>query len=513
MVMTTRTRKWWTLATVGCAIFMATIDSSIVTLSLKVLQDAFHTTLGAVSWVVLAYLLAIICLVLTIGRLGDMIGKRLVYLAGLVVFTLGSALCGLAWSIGFPIGFRLLQGIGAAMLQAVGLALLIEAFPSDQRGLAMGYIGAVVAAGLSVGSALGGLLIGLVGWPAIFYLNVPLGILAITLGWWSLPDDRQWSSQRFDLVGAILLATSLPLFMLVLTIGLDWGVGAGRALALLATGILSLVLFFWWESRSVAPLIDLRLLGRQMLRMGLLSMFGAFLAYGFGLILLPFYLQSILGDDPQHAGLTLVAMTLAMALCALISGSLSDRFGNRPFMVSGLVLLALGELLVALLTIQSPTVEVVIVLIIVGIGLGLFQSPNNSTVMGAVPGSALGIAGSLLAVVRSFGQSSGVALGGAIWVLWVSVLTSRTYVPVTAAPVGVLVTAMHGTMLIAAILTALTVVPAWLSGRRAEDNTHDQTTLCEEREEASKQKNVGPHSSKPTCLLTTTTELSGIDLR
>jgi MFS family permease len=280
--MTTRMRKWWTLAIVGCAIFMATIDSSIVTLSLKILQDAFHTNLGAVSWVVLAYLLAIICLVLTMGRLGDMIGKRLVYLAGLVVFTPGSALCGLAWSIGFLIGFRLLQGIGAAMIQAIGPALLVETFPSDQRGQAMGYIGAVVAAGLSVGSALGGLLIGLVGWPAIFYLNVPLGILAITLGWWALPDDRQWSSQRFDLVGAILLATSLPLFMLVLTVGPDWGVGVGRTLVLLATGILSLVLFFWWESRTVAPVIDLRLLGGQTLRMGLLSMFGVFLAFDFG---------------------------------------------------------------------------------------------------------------------------------------------------------------------------------------------------------------------------------------
>jgi MFS family permease len=275
--------------------------------------------------------------------------------------------------------------------------------------------------------------------------------------------------------------------MLVLTVGPDWGVGAGRTLVLLATGILSLVLLFWWEGRSIAPVIDLRMLGRQTLRMGLLSMFGVFLAFGFSLILLPFYLQSILGDDPRRAGLTLVAMTLAMALSALISGSLSDRFGNRHFIVSGLILLALGELLVTLLTNQSPTVEVVIVLIIVGISLGLFQSPNNSTVMGAVPGSALGIAGSLLAVVRSFGQSSGVALGGAIWVLWVTVPTSRTYVPVTAAPVGVLVTAIHGTMLIAAILTALTVVPAWLSGCSAEDNTHDQTTLREERDEENRQ--------------------------
>jgi MFS family permease len=137
---------------VGCATFMATIDSSIVTLSLKVLQDAFHTNLGAVSWVVLAYLLAIICLVLTMGRLGDMIGKRRVYKAGLVVFTLGSALCGLTWSIGFLIGSRLLQGIGAAMIQAVGPALLVEAFPSKQRGQAMGYTGVFVAAGLSVGS-------------------------------------------------------------------------------------------------------------------------------------------------------------------------------------------------------------------------------------------------------------------------------------------------------------------------------------------------------------------------
>ncbi|MEM8534338.1 MAG: MFS transporter, partial [Chloroflexota bacterium] len=202
-------RKWWALAAVGSGVFMSTIDGSIVNIALKTLQETFQTGLNTVEWVVLSYLLTIAALLLSMGRLGDMIGKRRVYLAGFIIFTVGSALCSLAWDINSLIGFRVVQGVGAAMIQSMGAALLVSAFPANERGQALGYIGSIVAAGISVGPALGGVLIRSFGWPSIFYVNIPVGILAIILSLYALPNDRQRTTQRFDIPGAGFLAVSL----------------------------------------------------------------------------------------------------------------------------------------------------------------------------------------------------------------------------------------------------------------------------------------------------------------
>jgi MFS family permease len=179
--------KWWALAAVGSGVFMSTVDGSIVNIALKTLQDYFGAGLHEVEWVVLAYLLAITCLLPTMGRLGDMIGKRRVYLAGFVIFTVGSALCGLAWNVGALVAFRVLQAVGAAMLQSIGPALLVTAFPQQQRGQALGYIGTIVAAGILTGPVLGGLLLRVSGWQSIFYVNIPIGIAAIFLSLRALP--------------------------------------------------------------------------------------------------------------------------------------------------------------------------------------------------------------------------------------------------------------------------------------------------------------------------------------
>lgn len=455
-------RKWWSLAAVGSGTFMSTIDGSIVNIALKTLQDDFQTTFSAVEWVVLAYLLAITCLLLVMGRLGDMIGHRRVYVAGFVVFTAASALCGLAWSVGALVGFRVVQAVGAAMIQAVGAGLLVSSFPPTERGQALGYIGTIVAAGISIGPVLGGVLLRNVGWPSIFYVNVPIGIVAIALALRALPDDSRRSAQRFDVVGAALLGLSLLLILLSLTEGQQLGFGSPLILGALAGGLLLLAAFLAWERRTPEPMIDLALFASRPFSMALLSAVLAFVAIAFNIFLLPYYLQTVLGYDPQRTGLTLLAGPLALSVVSPLSGRLSDRIGTRWLAAIGLGLSAIGLASTATLTTTSSQLDVILRLVVANIGFGIFQSPNTSTVMGNAPRPALGVAGSLIAVMRTLGQTAGIALAGAVFAVTVTAAAGRAYDPVTSAPAEALVSGLRAALLLAGAIAALGVVPALL---------------------------------------------------
>lgn len=467
MKVTDQSHKWWALAAVGSGVFMSTVDGSIVNIALKTLQDYFGAGLHEVEWVVLAYLLAITCLLPSMGRLGDMIGKRRVYLAGFVVFTVGSALCGLSWNVSALVAFRVLQAVGAAMLQSLGPALLVTAFPPEERGVALGYTGTIVAAGILTGPVLGGLLLRSVGWQSIFYVNIPIGIAAILLSLRALPDDRRRTQQRFDLPGAGLLAGGLLLVLLALTEGQVWGFGDWRTFAVLAAGTLGLVGFVLWERRAAAPMINLSLFRSMTFSLSLLAAFMAFLASAFNFLLLPFYLQNVLGFDPQRTGLTLIASPIALSLVSPISGRLSDRFGARWLGVVGLSFTALGLASFATLTTASTQLDVILRLLLMGVGFGLFQSPNNSTIMGSAPRSALGVASSLLAVMRTLGQTTGVAVAGAVWAALVTSAAGRLYEPITSAPPEALVAGLHGAMIMGATLAAIGIVPTLLRSRPA----------------------------------------------
>jgi EmrB/QacA subfamily drug resistance transporter len=453
-------RKWWALAAVGSGTFMATVDGSIVNIALKTIQDSLGAEFHTVEWVVLCYLLTITCLLPIMGRLGDMVGKKRIALFGFGIFTAGSALCGLAWNIETLIAARVLQGVGAAMLQGVGAALLVTAFPPTERGQALGYIGTIVAAGILTGPVLGGLLLRYSGWPAIFFVNLPIGIAALLLATRALSDDAQRSSQRFDIVGAIALGWSLLLILYALTEGQAWGLSDARTLGTLAGGLIGLVGFVLWERRAAAPMIDLKLFQNPSFSLSLVAALASFLALSFNFLLLPFYLQNVLGFDPQRTGLTLIASPAVLALAAPISGRLSDKFGARWLGVIGLLLASTGLFSMAMLSTTSTQLDVILRLLLVGVGIGLFQSPNNSTIMGSVPRNALGVAGSLQAVMRTLGQTTGNAIAGAVWAALVIGAAGRAYVPLTSAPPAALVSGLHGAMILAGVIAALGIVPA-----------------------------------------------------
>lgn len=304
-------RKWWALAAVGSGVLLSTIDGSIVNISLGTLVEAFSSNLNVVEWVVLAYLLTITCLLLLMGRLGDMFGKRRVYTAGFVIFTAASVLCGLAPGVGWLIGFRVLQAVGAAMIQAVGPALLVTAFPPQERGTALGAIGSFVAVGILIGPALGGLLLRYVGWEAIFFVNLPVGIVGTWLVLRSIAPDRPGAQgQTFDVVGALLLMASIFGLLLALTEGPIWGWSDARVYWLLALFAAAGAGFVLWELRFSQPMIDMAMFRKAVFSLNLLAGFVLFLALAFNLLLTPLFLQFVYGFDLQTTGLTLMALPL-----------------------------------------------------------------------------------------------------------------------------------------------------------------------------------------------------------
>jgi EmrB/QacA subfamily drug resistance transporter len=396
-------------------VFLATIDGSIVNISLPTLVGAFQTDFALVQWVVLSYLLTVTTLMLGVGRLADIYGKKPIYTTGFIVFTVGSVLCGLSPTIYTLIGFRVLQAVGAAMVMALGMAIVTEAFPPSERGRALGISGTIVSVGIAVGPTLGGLIVKNLSWHWIFFVNLPIGIVGTWMVVRYVPAFKPPGGQRFDYLGALALCVSLLALLLALTFGQRVGFGDRSVLLLFGTWVVSLAAFIFIELHLDQPMIDLRLFRNTLFSVSLATGFMIFICLAGTLLLMPFYIQNVLGYDPQQTGLLMATVPVALGIIAPVSGSLSDRFGSRPITVAGLAVLTAGFLAVSSLDAETTTLGYVLRFLPVGLGMGIFQSPNNSAIMGAAPRDRLGIASGMLAVTRTLGQTTGIATLGALW--------------------------------------------------------------------------------------------------
>ena len=411
------TGKWVTLAIVGIGVFMATLDASIVNISLPAIAHRFGVSLnGVIEWVVIAYLLAVATLLLTTGRLADMIGHKPIWVAGLATFTVGSALCGAAPSLEALVGFRAFQGVGGAFLMAISPAMLTVAFPPQERGRALGLNAVIVALGVSTGPTLGGLLTHAFTWRAIFYVNVPIGLIGIVATMRLLRRRTPPGRGRFDPAGAALLALGLGGITVGLSFGEAWGWGSPALLTTLATGLAAMIALVYAERRLTDPILDLALLRNRLFAAANVSLVLSFLALFTVSFLLPFYLEELRNFTTLKAGLLLTPLPLTIACIAPFSGSLADRIGTRWLASVGLAIACAGLLLIATLTATTPLWRVIATLVLTGIGQGLFQSPNNSALMGAAPRHRQGVAAGMLATGRVVGQSVSVALAGAIFI-------------------------------------------------------------------------------------------------
>jgi EmrB/QacA subfamily drug resistance transporter len=459
--------KWLIFSLVAVGVFMSTLDSSIVNVALPVIMADFRVPLTVIEWVPMIYLLTVSSLLLTCGRLSDIRGRRLVYCGGFVIFSTGSMLCGLAVSAPWLIASRTLQGVGAAMLMACSPALVVDAFPMAERGRALGMVGMVVAGGLSMGPALGGLILQHFSWRVIFYINVPIGIGVTVAALRILARMQQMrSNDPLDWLGALLLVVCFSSFIIGLSHVHEWGavsVQMGLAAVLFLASAAGLV---WVETRSAYPLFKPSLLGIRLFVLPVAAAVILFIGLFFITFLMPFYMVHPLGFSMSHVGATMMIPFVFLFFFAPVSGMLSDRMGSRMLCTAGMALLAVSLFLLSRLSAEATTMDMAWRLALSGVGIAVFISPNSAAAMSAVPPLHRGIASGSVATARNFGMVIGVASAGLIFNSTFRRLNGgqdlKVYHPSLESS---FMAAFHNAMLAGAAVVCLGIVVAYLRGR------------------------------------------------
>ena len=408
-------RKWWTLAAVAFGLFMIMLDNTVVNVALPTIGRDFETGLSELEWVVNGYALTFGVLMLTGGKLADLLGRRRMFIAGMAIFTLASLACGLATNAEFLIGARVVQGVGAALMNPATLSIIIATFPPRQRGMAIGIWAGVSAMALAIGPLVGGLITDHIDWSWVFFINVPVGILGIVVARLVIDESRDTSAvQRLDLPG---LATS-AVGLFALTYGLieanKHGWTSPLILSLFAVAAVSLVAFIVLEQRQRVPMLDLSLFRNPtfagantvMMLVGL-AMFGVFL-------FVTLFMQNVLQYSPTQAGAAFLPMTILIVLLAPIAGKLSDRIGSRWLVSTGMALVSLSLLLDTRFDAGSNFWDILPPLLIGGAGMGLAMTPTTAAAMGSVPVDKAGVGSAVLNSMRQVGGSLGIAILGAI---------------------------------------------------------------------------------------------------
>lgn len=455
--------KWAVLFTVAFGTFMATLDGSIVNIALPTIRRELNAG-DNTEWVVLSYLLVTTSTLLIMGRLSDLLGRKGIYITGFSTFVLGSFLCGLAWDIWSLVAFRVVQGLGASMIFAIGPAIIGDAFEPQERGRALGWLGTIVAAGSSTGPVAGGLLLQYFGWPSIFYLNVPIGLIAIWRASVVLPASPRLPQQSFDLIGAALFSIGVTTLLIGIDFGADpdFGWGNRTVILLLIIGSLLLLLFLFWEKRYKAPMLKLSLFGIKPYSSAISASWLGFVANGAHIYVIPFYLQLLLNFSPQEAGLIMLAGPLTLSVAAPVGGYLSDKISTRWLASTGLLITATGYFLFSFLEADWSWHNVVWRSALLSLGFGLFQSPNSSSALNAAPVVMRGIASSLIAFVRNLGLVLGIGLGAAVWYT-----TRNTFATAQLADPLSTAAQISGMRMVYRVTSGLVLVAAIISVTRA----------------------------------------------
>ena len=408
--------KWRVFTLVAVGVFMSTLDSSIVNIALPVIMKDFSVTLSVIEWVPMIYLLTVSSLLLTFGRLSDIRGKRQVYCLGFLTFVAGSLFCGLADTAGRLIAARAFQGAGAAMIMACSPALVVDAFPPPERGKALGMVGTVVAAGLTTGPALGGLILEYLSWPVIFYINIPIGIAATAVASRILKRISETRRKEpMDLPGAILLIICFGSLLTGLTHIHDWGGTSFKTVACLFAFVLSSICLAGIETRTPYPVFDPLLLKIRLFTLPILSAVILFASLFFITFLMPFYLVHPMAIPMDKVGGILMIPFFFLFFVSPLAGLMSDRIGSRFLCTLSMALLSVALLLLSGLSPKASVLDIAWRLSLAGIAIGLFISPNSAVAMNAVPPHRRGIASGAVATARNLGMVMGVATAGLVF--------------------------------------------------------------------------------------------------
>jgi len=408
--------KWKAMATVALGTMMGAMDSSITNISFPILTKTFGVSVTTIVWVSLAYILASTSLMLILGRVGDLLGRKRIYIGGTLIFTLGLTLCALSQDVTQLIIFRIIQAVGAAMVMACGAAIVTEAFPQNERGMGLGLLAVSVSAGLIGGPVLGGFLLGWLHWRSIFYVRIPIGLIVLMMALLFLKkDQRRVEKVNFDLWGTLFSSGGLVCLMFGVNQINRFGLKSSMFYLLMGLGFLSLIIFIIVEKHALDPIVDLSLFRNRVFTCALGSLFLMFLAYSAYILLMPFYLLQGIGMTPSKAGVMMTVVSMTAIIVGPISGWLSDRFGQARFATLGAVLTIISFWLIFGFNPESRMFDIILALALAGLGMGMFQSPNNSSIMGAVREDRFGTASAMIATSRQVGISLGMALSGTIY--------------------------------------------------------------------------------------------------
>jgi DHA2 family metal-tetracycline-proton antiporter-like MFS transporter len=407
------------LVIISVAAFMGALDTTIVNISLPTIADYFQTSVSVVSWVSMAYLLTLSSLLIAFGRLADLRGYRKVYLAGFAIFTAGSLLCGLSVSIGELIGFRIFQAIGAAMLQAIGGAMITMYLPGEVRGKSLGIMATFVSVGVATGPVLGGFLSQYLSWHWIFFINIPVGIIALILGKFIIPRDICTPSrdERFDALGAGLLFAALGTLLLVINMCTTLGWTSPPIIGCAVTSLVLFGAFIAWERRCPAPLIDLTFFYKRNYTLAnFAALFAMLLVTGTSFIM-PFFLEGLKGLSTSMAGLMLMVPALALMVMGPVAGALSDRIGSRRLCLAAAACYVASNLLFMQMTEATGFTFILLTLALNGTAAGLFIPPNFNLILGLSPRGREGVVSSIAMTMRNIGSALAVASYGTIFVI------------------------------------------------------------------------------------------------
>jgi EmrB/QacA subfamily drug resistance transporter len=408
-------RKWWTLGAVAFGLFMIMLDNTVVNVALPSMAQDLGVGLSELEWIVTGYALTFASVMLTGGKLADLFGRRLIFVVGLVIFTGSSLACGLAESENLLIGARIVQGVGAALMNPATLSIIAATFPPHQRGMAIGIWAGVSALALAIGPLVGGLLTQHLSWNWIFFVNVPVGILGIVASFVLIKESKDESAeQRLDLPGLLTSGIGLFAFTYALIEANTYGWTSGRIVGAFVVAAAMLCAFVLLEMRQRLPMLDLSLFrngtfagANLAILLVALAMFGVF-------FFVSLYMQGILGYSAVQAGAAFLPMTILIILIAPIAGKASDRIGSRWLMTGGMLLVAAQLVYFSTLGATERYVDLLPGLIVGGMGMALVMTPSAAAAIRALPVDKSGVGSAVLNAFRQVGGSIGIALMGAI---------------------------------------------------------------------------------------------------
>ena len=412
---TEENRRWWTLGAMCFALFMIMLDNTVVNVALPSIQRGLHATTSSLEWTVNAYTLTFAITLVTGGRLGDIYGRRRMFLFGVVVFGCSSFLIGLAQSDIWLIAFRAVQGVGSGFMMPATLSIITNTFPAQERGRAIGTWAGVSAMALAIGPVVGGLLVQEVSWQSIFFLNVPVAMLAIAVTLLATRESRDEGALReVDLPGVATLTVGLGALVLGLIQSNEWGWGSARVLGLFALALLALAAFAAIERTRRAPMVDFAFFrSRSYFGANVVAFIVSFAMFAM-FFFIALYMQDVLRYTPLQAGLRFLPSTVVIMFVAPVAGRLADRIGPRPLMTVGLVLVSFALFWMTGITTTTGYGYLIVSFVVMGFGMGLVMSPMSTAAMNSVDRAKAGVASGVLSMTRMVGSTFGVAVMGAI---------------------------------------------------------------------------------------------------